>query len=153
MYTNFPSFNWAPRCVLCYCWSCDLVWTEVGSTVGMRRNTHVVNMAVVQPLGFTTQGEYFAFCSPDGTLKIYDTATSTLKQEYTPSSHLSATCSCLAWSPGKRGNVGILSALWQSWVSHAVGLHCHTHSEILAVARCWSSIIPRVYGSVHSALP
>ncbi|CAH1793044.1 unnamed protein product [Owenia fusiformis] len=53
-------------------------------------------MATVVP-SFSPNGEYFAYASPDGTLKLWDTETGTLKQEFTPSSHLSATCSCLKW--------------------------------------------------------
>ena len=64
----------------------------------MRIGPHVFIMAVV-PSDFSPNGEYFAFSSPDGTLKLYESATGTLQQEYTPSSHLSATCSCLSWCP------------------------------------------------------
>ncbi|XP_043239355.1 WD repeat-containing protein 43-like [Amphibalanus amphitrite] len=39
----------------------------------------------------------FAFSSPDGRLKIWDTDSGTLKQEYVPSSHLSAAATCLSW--------------------------------------------------------
>ncbi|KAK3599161.1 hypothetical protein CHS0354_040999 [Potamilus streckersoni] len=50
------------------------------------------------PLAFSNSGEYFLYSSADGVLKLWETATGLLKQEYTPSSHLSATCSCLSWS-------------------------------------------------------
>ena len=71
----------------------------------MRITYHVVNMAQVMPVAFSPTGEYFAYSSPDGTLKLWETATGTLKQEYTPSSHLSATCTCLAWCPSSKSNV------------------------------------------------
>lgn len=50
---------------------------------------------------FTCNGDYFAYSSPDGCLKIWETSTNILKQDYTPSSHLSATCSSLSWGPSK----------------------------------------------------
>ena len=56
-------------------------------------------MANSKNLNFSPNGENFAYSSPDGSLKIWDTNTGILKQEYTHSTHLSATCSCLAWAP------------------------------------------------------
>ncbi|KAI0215238.1 WD repeat-containing protein 43 [Lamellibrachia satsuma] len=70
----------------------------------MRITYHVVIMAQVMPVAFSQTGEYFAYSSPDGTLKLWETVTGTLKQEYTPSSHLSATCTCLAWGPSRKSN-------------------------------------------------
>lgn len=52
-----------------------------------------------QLVSFSTNGEYLAFCGADGRLKIWETATGTLKQEYTPTSHLTAMCTCLSWAP------------------------------------------------------
>lgn len=48
-------------------------------------------------LSFSDSGEYLLHSSPDGILKLWETDTGLLKQEYTPSSHLSATCNCLSW--------------------------------------------------------
>ena len=50
-------------------------------------------------ISFSTDGEFLAYCGADGRLKILETATGILKQEYTPSSHLTAMCTCLAWMP------------------------------------------------------
>ena len=50
----------------------------------------------------SANGECAAFCTPDGVVKFYDTLTSTLKQEYASSTHLQASCSCLAWSALKK---------------------------------------------------
>ncbi|XP_041353730.1 WD repeat-containing protein 43-like [Gigantopelta aegis] len=58
-------------------------------------------MAVACPVAFSTNGEFLAYSGPDGVLKIWDASTGQVKQEYTPSSHLSATCSCLSWGPGR----------------------------------------------------
>ncbi|XP_046551150.1 WD repeat-containing protein 43-like [Haliotis rubra] len=53
------------------------------------------------PLDFSQNGEVLAYSSPDGVLKLWDSSTGQLNKEYTPSSHLSATCSCLSWGPGR----------------------------------------------------
>ncbi|CAL1265776.1 unnamed protein product [Larinioides sclopetarius] len=50
-------------------------------------------------IAFSHHGEYLAYSSPDGCLKIWETSTGTLKQEFTPSSHLTATCTTLTWGP------------------------------------------------------
>jgi len=54
---------------------------------------------------FSPNGEYLAYSTPDGTLKLWETVTGNIKQEYTPSSHLSASCSCLCWSPKRQSLV------------------------------------------------
>lgn len=51
------------------------------------------------PLEFSKDGEFVVHSSHDGVIKVWETATNTLKNEYKPSSHLSATCSCLSWCP------------------------------------------------------
>lgn len=48
---------------------------------------------------FSPCSEYFTYCSPDGCLRIWDTSSDCLKQEYTPSSHLSSSSTCIAWGP------------------------------------------------------
>lgn len=59
-------------------------------------------MPVVKSIvDFSSDSEYLAYSSPDGCLKIWETSTNILKQEYTPSSHLSATCSAISWCPKK----------------------------------------------------
>ncbi|KAL5008350.1 hypothetical protein ScPMuIL_013931 [Solemya velum] len=55
-----------------------------------------------EQLSFSDSGDYFLHSSPDGILKLWETDTGSLKQEYTPSSHLSATCTCLSWCSKKR---------------------------------------------------
>ncbi len=51
-----------------------------------------------------SNGSSVALCSADGVIKFYDTLTSNLKQEYSSSTHLQASCSCLAWSKKKQNN-------------------------------------------------
>ncbi|XP_067469840.1 WD repeat-containing protein 43 isoform X1 [Thunnus thynnus] len=43
--------------------------------------------------------QYLALCAQDGRLRIWNTDSKTLHQEYVPSAHLSATCSCISWGP------------------------------------------------------
>uniref|UniRef100_A0A8C9YK65 WD repeat domain 43 n=1 Tax=Sander lucioperca TaxID=283035 RepID=A0A8C9YK65_SANLU len=43
--------------------------------------------------------QYLALCAQDGRLRIWNTDSKTLQQEYVPSAHLSATCICIAWGP------------------------------------------------------
>ncbi|XP_053315468.1 WD repeat-containing protein 43 [Spea bombifrons] len=42
-----------------------------------------------------------ALSGADGTIQVWDTQGGGLKREYVPSAHLSATCTCLAWAPGR----------------------------------------------------
>ncbi|KAM6367009.1 WD repeat-containing protein 43 isoform 3-T7 [Alca torda] len=42
---------------------------------------------------------FFAISGPDGRLRVWETASGRLQQEYVPSAHLSAACTCLAWAP------------------------------------------------------
>ncbi|XP_041827245.1 WD repeat-containing protein 43 [Melanotaenia boesemani] len=43
--------------------------------------------------------QYLSVCAQDGRLRIWNTDSKTLQQEYVPSAHLSATCTCIAWGP------------------------------------------------------
>lgn len=54
---------------------------------------------IAEPVAISNNGEILAYSTPDGRLKLWETSTGKLKQEYTPSSHLSATCTCLSWGP------------------------------------------------------
>ncbi|XP_060063671.1 WD repeat-containing protein 43-like [Ylistrum balloti] len=51
------------------------------------------------PFAISQNGNYAIHSSPDGVMKLWDTNTGTLRHEYTPSAHLSATCTCLSWCP------------------------------------------------------
>lgn len=46
---------------------------------------------------FSEDGKYYSAISADGRLKIWDTETNELKQQYTPDLHLSSPPSCLHW--------------------------------------------------------
>ncbi|CAN9502593.1 unnamed protein product [Ophioblennius macclurei] len=43
--------------------------------------------------------QYLALCAQDGRLRVWNTDSKTLRQEYVPSAHLSATCTCISWGP------------------------------------------------------
>ncbi|XP_067841231.1 WD repeat-containing protein 43 [Heptranchias perlo] len=43
-----------------------------------------------------------ATAAADGRIRVWNTQGSGLRHEYVPSSHLSATCSCLSWAPPRR---------------------------------------------------
>ncbi|CAH0718606.1 unnamed protein product, partial [Brenthis ino] len=46
---------------------------------------------------FSEDGKYYSAITQDGRLRIWDTETNVLKQEYTPDLHLSSPPSCLQW--------------------------------------------------------
>lgn len=48
-------------------------------------------------LGFSPNGKLFAIINDQGILKIWDTDSNELKQEYTPNLHLAGPCSALVW--------------------------------------------------------
>jgi len=48
---------------------------------------------------FSPSGDYLACSDSSGALQIWETSTGIKRQQYIPSSHLSATCSCIAWAP------------------------------------------------------
>ncbi|XP_048448535.1 WD repeat-containing protein 43-like, partial [Rhincodon typus] len=43
-----------------------------------------------------------AAAAADGRIRVWNTQSGSLRHEYVPSSHLSATCSCLSWAPPRR---------------------------------------------------
>lgn len=46
---------------------------------------------------FSDDGKYYSAITQDGRLRIWDTETNVLKQEYTPDLHLTSPPSCLQW--------------------------------------------------------
>ncbi|XP_056624714.1 WD repeat-containing protein 43 [Triplophysa dalaica] len=52
------------------------------------------------PCAFSPKSRQFlALCAQDGRLRIWNTDSKTLQQEYVPSAHLSAACTCVTWGP------------------------------------------------------
>ncbi|XP_066598472.1 WD repeat-containing protein 43-like [Prorops nasuta] len=62
---------------------------------------------------FSSDGQYLAYCGNDGKLKIYETATDRLKQEYTPNLHLSSPCSVLCWISVSQQSTSIAPSPWK----------------------------------------
>lgn len=62
---------------------------------------------------FSRDGKYLAYCGNDGKLKIWETATNRLKQEYVPNLHLSSPCSVLEWITVSHQSANVSSALWK----------------------------------------
>ena len=48
---------------------------------------------------FSPIGQELALTTHDGRLTIWDAQTQQIKNQYIPSKHLSAVCTCLAWMP------------------------------------------------------
>ncbi|PWA16255.1 hypothetical protein CCH79_00004709 [Gambusia affinis] len=59
-----------------------------------------VSLSLKLPCVFSPKSrQYLAVCAQDGRLRVWNTDSKTLHQEYVPSAHLSATCTCVAWGP------------------------------------------------------
>lgn len=54
-------------------------------------------MAATECSAFSEDGKYFGYCGVDGKLKVWETESGILSQEYTPDLHLSSPCTCLTW--------------------------------------------------------
>ncbi|KAK7103270.1 WD repeat-containing protein 43-like [Littorina saxatilis] len=50
---------------------------------------------------FSPKGDYLAYAGFDGVLKIWETTTGNSVADFSPSKHLTATCTCLQWGPGR----------------------------------------------------
>lgn len=49
---------------------------------------------------FTVNGDFFALLSVDGRLRIWDTSSGKLVQEFSPALHVESSCTCLCWTRG-----------------------------------------------------
>lgn len=54
-------------------------------------------MAGLECSSFSEDGKYFCYSGADGKLKVWETESGILSQEYTPNLHLSSPCTCLTW--------------------------------------------------------
>ncbi|CAF1035269.1 unnamed protein product [Didymodactylos carnosus] len=59
----------------------------------------LANLASVSLTAKSNNNSIIGFVSQDGIVRFYDTSTSLLKTEFTPSSHLNTACTCLTWAP------------------------------------------------------
>lgn len=64
----------------------------------------VWSVLVKMALEFSDDGKYFAQISSDGKLKIWNTVSNSLDQEFTPDFHLTTPCTCLHFWYPRQGN-------------------------------------------------
>ncbi|XP_015112063.1 WD repeat-containing protein 43 isoform X2 [Diachasma alloeum] len=62
---------------------------------------------------FSSNQQYWAFCGNDGKLKIWETATSRLKQEFVPNLHLSSPCSVIGWITVGQQSTSVAQSPWR----------------------------------------
>lgn len=71
----------------------------------MRISSHVLRLKMAGRSNvvssFSPRGAYLAFSGYDGVLKILETVTGNSIADFSPSKHLTATCTCLQWGPGR----------------------------------------------------
>lgn len=53
---------------------------------------------------FSPDGKLFAFIDSQGKLKIWETESNQLKQDYIPNMHLNAPCTCFTWINASTAN-------------------------------------------------
>nr|XP_053642499.1 LOW QUALITY PROTEIN: WD repeat-containing protein 43-like [Cherax quadricarinatus] len=68
-------------------------------------------MASVKLMNFSPTGEKFAHSGPDGILRIWNTISGILEHEYQPSEHLTATTTCVRYSPQKEKKKAAVKSL------------------------------------------
>jgi len=66
---------------------------------------------------FSPGGDYLACSDSSGALQIWETSTGIKRQQYVPSSHLSATCCCIAWAPKRLAALSVSSHILHSPVT------------------------------------
>ncbi|XP_010903377.1 WD repeat-containing protein 43 [Esox lucius] len=99
-----------------------------------------------QPCVFSPKlHQYLALCAQDGRLRIWNTDSKTLHQEYVPSAHLSATCTCISWGPCRTVKEGPQRKKRKSEAGHA-----GEQVDMLALGTAVGSII--IYSTVKGAL-
>ncbi|KAL2099228.1 hypothetical protein ACEWY4_005708 [Coilia grayii] len=89
--------------------------------------------------------QYLALCAQDGRLRIWNTDSKTLHQEYVPSAHLSATCTCIAWGPCRTAKEGPQRKKRKSEAGQLVET-----TDLLALGTAAGSIL--IYSTVRGAL-
>ncbi|MBN3324680.1 WDR43 protein, partial [Atractosteus spatula] len=106
--------------------------------------------SLVFPSAFSPKSrQYLAVCAQDGRLRIWDTQSNTLHQEYVPSAHLSATCSCISWGPCRTEKEGPQRKKRRSEAGPAV-----EKADFLALGTVAGSVLiySTAKGTLHSTL-
>ncbi|XP_077477306.1 WD repeat-containing protein 43 isoform X2 [Stigmatopora argus] len=89
--------------------------------------------------------QYLAVCAQDGRLRIWNTDSKTLHQEYVPSAHLSATCTCIHWGPCRTVKEGPLRKKRKSEAGHV-----EEKADLLAMGTVAGTVL--IYSTVKGAL-
>uniref|UniRef100_A0A673W897 WD repeat domain 43 n=1 Tax=Salmo trutta TaxID=8032 RepID=A0A673W897_SALTR len=89
--------------------------------------------------------QYLALCAQDGRLRIWNTDIKTLNQEYVPSAHLSATCTCISWGPCRKAKEGPQRKKRKSEAGQV-----ENQVDLLALGTAAGSVI--IYSTVKGAL-
>ncbi|XP_072313267.1 WD repeat-containing protein 43 isoform X2 [Eucyclogobius newberryi] len=89
--------------------------------------------------------QYLALCAQDGRLRIWNTDNKTLQQEYVPSAHLSATCTCIAWGPCRTVKDGP-----QRKKRKSEAVQVEERADLLAMGTAAGTVL--IYSSVKGAL-
>ncbi|KAG5857946.1 hypothetical protein ANANG_G00024790 [Anguilla anguilla] len=106
--------------------------------------------SLVLPCAFSPKSrQYLALCAQDGRLRIWDTDSKTLHQEYVPSAHLSATCTCIAWGPCRTAKEGPQRKRRKSEAAQVA-----EKPDLLALGTAAGTVIiySAVKGALHSTL-
>ncbi|XP_024863799.1 WD repeat-containing protein 43 isoform X2 [Kryptolebias marmoratus] len=89
--------------------------------------------------------QYLAVCAQDGRLRIWNTDSKTLHQEYVPSAHLSATCTCISWGPCRAAKEGPQRKKRKSEAAQVEG-----KVDLLAMGTAAGTVL--IYSTVKGAL-
>ncbi|XP_013865349.1 WD repeat-containing protein 43 [Austrofundulus limnaeus] len=89
--------------------------------------------------------QYLAVCAQDGRLRIWNTDSKTLHQEYVPSAHLSATCTCISWGPCRTAKEGPQRKKRKSEAAQVEG-----KADLLAMGTAAGTVL--IYSTVKGAL-
>ncbi|XP_061599370.1 WD repeat-containing protein 43 [Cololabis saira] len=89
--------------------------------------------------------QYLALCAQDGRLRIWNTDSKTLQQEYVPSAHLSATCTCICWGPCRSVKEGP-----QRKKRKSEAVHVEEKADLLAMGTAAGSVL--IYSTAKGAL-
>uniref|UniRef100_A0A8C6UZU9 WD repeat domain 43 n=1 Tax=Neogobius melanostomus TaxID=47308 RepID=A0A8C6UZU9_9GOBI len=89
--------------------------------------------------------QYLALCAQDGRLRVWNTDSKTLHQEYVPSAHLSATCTCIAWGPCRTLKEGP-----QRKKRKSEAVQAEERADLLAMGTAAGSVL--IYSTVKGAL-
>ncbi|CAK6962083.1 WD repeat-containing protein 43 [Scomber scombrus] len=89
--------------------------------------------------------QYLALCAQDGRLRIWNTDSKTLHQEYVPSAHLSATCSCISWGPCRTVKEGP-----QRKKRKSEAVQVEEKADLLAMGTAAGTVL--IYSTVKGAL-